>query len=364
MTDSDTSNELQQQVLEALRYLTPLTIVGGGSKSFLGRTTGRAQPVETGKHRGIVEYDPRELVLTARSGTPLSEIEAALNQAGQMLAFEPPHFGPIGTLDATLGGTIACGLSGPRRPYSGSARDFVLGCRMLNGRGEILRFGGQVMKNVAGYDVSRLMAGAYGTLGVMLELSLKVLPRPPASITVTHECSAAEAISSMSALLGKPYPVDAACYHGGSCHVRISGSEQGVKEARMKIPGDALADADTFWHALREHQLPFFERSSTLYRIVVKPATPPLEIAGSWLLDWGGAQRWLYSEEDAEAIRHRVAGIGGHVTVFRRGAQTEETSQPQIFQPLSGPLLAIHQRLKAGFDPKTLFNRGRFYENL
>ncbi len=361
MIVSDTSNELQQQVQEALRYLTPLTIVGGGSKSFLGRTTGRAQPVEIGKHRGIVEYDPRELVMTARSGTPLSEIESALDQAGQMLAFEPPHFGA----GATLGGTVACGLSGPRRPYSGAARDFVLGCRMLNGRGEILRFGGQVMKNVAGYDVSRLMAGAYGTLGVMLELSLKVLPRPPASITVTHECSPAEAITVMSTLLGKPYPVDAACHHGGSCHVRLSGSEQGVKEARTKIPGDTMPDADSFWHALREHQQAFFERRSTLYRIVVKPATPPLEIAGSWLLDWGGAQRWLYSDEDAESIRRRVAGVGGHVTVFRHGTQADETARPpQIFQPLSGPLLALHQRLKAGFDPKNLFNRGRLYAEL
>ena len=361
MTVSDNSTALQQQVLEALRYLTPLTIIGSGSKSFLAGTTGRAQAVDTCKHRGIVEYDPRELVMTARSGTPLSEIETALDRAGQMLAFEPPHFGA----GATLGGTIACGLSGPRRPDSGSARDFVLGCRMLNGRGEILRFGGQVMKNVAGYDVSRLMAGGYGTLGVMLELSLKVLPRPPASITVTHECSPAEAITNMSALLGKPYPVDAACYHGGSCHVRISGSEQGVREARTKIPGEVMPDAGAFWHALREHQLPFFNKSGTLYRIVVKPATPPLNIEGAWLLDWGGAQRWLFSDEDAASIRHRVAGVGGHVTVFRRGTQADETSQPtQIFQPLSGPLLAMHQRLKAGFDPKNLFNRGRLYAEL
>ena len=169
----------------------------------------------------------------------------------------------------------------------------------------------------------------------------------------------------MSALLGKPYPVDATCYHGGNCHVRISGSEQGVKEARTKIPGDLMPDADSFWHALREHQLPFFERRSTLYRIMVKPTTPPLEIAGSWLLDWGGAQRWLYSDENAESIRHRVAGVGGHVTVFRRGTQADEASRPsQIFQPLSGPLLAMHQRLKAGFDPKNLFNPGRIYTEL
>jgi glycolate oxidase FAD binding subunit len=355
MSDSDISSELQQQVLEALRYETPLAIVGGGSKSLLGRTAGRAQPVEIGNHRGIVEYDPRELVLTARNGTTLHEIEAALAEAGQMLAFEPPHFGDA----ATLGGTIACGLSGPRRPYSGSARDFVLGCQMLNGRGEILRFGGQVMKNVAGYDVSRLMAGAWGTLGILLEISLKVLPRPAASITVASECSAAEAITSMSGFLGKPYPVDGACYHGGRCHVRISGSAQAVQEARTKIPGDVVPDADKFWHALREHQLPFFKRSGVLYRVVVKPATPPVNIAGTWLLDWGGAQRWLYSDADAASIRRRVEEVGGHVTVFRGGNQANER-----FQPLPAPLLAIHQRLKASFDPKNIFNRGRLYTNL
>ena len=360
MIDSDISSELQQQVLEALRYETPLAITGGGSKSFLGRTAERAQPVDTGKHRGIVEYDPRELVLTARSGTTLREIEATLAAASQMLAFEPPHFGD----GATLGGTIACGLSGPRRPYSGSARDFVLGCHLLNGRGEILRFGGKVMKNVAGYDVSRLMAGAYGTLGILLEVSLKVLPRPAASITVAHECSATEAIASMSALLGKPYPVDGTCYDGELCHVRISGRAQAVMEARNKIPGDVVQNADAFWHALREHQLPFFQHPShsgkaALYRVVVKPATPPLNIEGAWLLDWGGAQRWLRSDEDAESIRHRVAGVGGHVTVFRGNNQSED-----MFQPLSAPLLAIHRRLKAGFDPKNIFNRGRMYADL
>jgi glycolate oxidase FAD binding subunit len=351
---SDLSTALQQQVLDAFHNGTPLNISGGSSKAFLGRAS-QGQAVDVTGHRGIVEYDPRELVLTARSGTPLQEIEAALAEAGQMLAFEPPHFGD----SATLGGTIACGLSGPRRPYSGSARDSVLGCKMLNGRGEILRFGGQVMKNVAGYDVSRLMVGAHGTLGMLLEISLKVLPRPAASITVTRVCSAAGAISSMSALLGKPLPVDGACFHGEQLYIRISGSAQAVQEARSKIAGDVLPDADAFWHALREHQLPFFMRHGALYRAVVKPAIPPLNIEGTWLLDWGGAQRWLYSNEDPASLRHRVASVGGHVTVFRGGAQAEE-----IFQPLSGPLLTIHQRLKTSFDPNNIFNRGRLYANL
>jgi glycolate oxidase FAD binding subunit len=353
-TDADISSVLQQQVLDAFHGKTPLNISGSGSKAFLGNP-GQGQALDVTGHRGMVEYDPRELVLTARSGTTLQELEAALAEAGQMLPFEPPHFGD----KATLGGTIACGLSGPRRPYSGAARDLVLGCKLLNGRGEILSFGGQVMKNVAGYDVSRLMVGAYGTLGVLLEISLKVLPRPPASITVASECSAAEAISSMSGLLGKPYPVDGACYHGERRYVRISGSAQAVKEARTKIPGEVITDADTFWHALKEHQLPFFQKSGTLYRVVVKPATPPLNIEGSWLLDWGGAQRWLFSNEDVASVRHRVAAHGGHVSIYRGNRPSEGK-----FQPLPATLLTLHKRIKASIDPENIFNRGRLYAEL
>lgn len=363
MDDRDISAALQQQVMHALQDATPLDIVGSGSKSFLGRVRHEMQ-IDVSAHRGIVEYDPSELVLTARCGTTLQEIEAALAEANQMLAFEPPHFGS----SATLGGTIACALSGPRRPYSGSARDFMLGCKLLNGRGEILSFGGQVMKNVAGYDVSRLMAGAYGTLGILLEISLKVLPRPPASITVARECSPAEAIEIMSALLRKPYPVDGACHHGDQCYVRISGSAQAVREARNKIPGDVIPDADALWHALREQALPFFlspmhQGKARLIRVMVKPATPPLQIDGSWLLDWGGAQRWLYGDEDIAAIRHRVKLAGGYATVFRDDDRAA-TDQAEMFQPLPAPMLNLHRRLKASFDPKSIFNRGRLYANL
>ena len=351
---NDHSTILQQQVQDALDTEIPLNITGSGSKSFLGNSTG-GQAINVCPHRGIVHYDPRELVITARSGTPLGDIKATLAEAEQMLAFEPPHFSD----SATLGGTLACALSGPRRPYSGSARDFVLGCQILNGRGEILRFGGQVMKNVAGYDVSRLMVGAFGTLGILLDISLKVLPCPAASVTVTRECSTSEAIESMSALLGKPYPVDGACYDGHYCHVRISGSTQAVKEARTKIPGDEMPNAETFWTALREHQLSFFEHTETLYRVMVKPATPCLPLEGSWLFDWGGAQRWLRSNEELANIRQCIEREGGHVSVFR-------SSNPSIerFHPLSPPLFALHQRLKSSFDPKSIFNRGRLYKNL
>ena len=350
---SDLSLDLQQQVLASIHDGVPLHIRAGNSKAFLSGHSPASRDLDVSAQRGIIEYDPRELVLTARSGTPLVELETVLAEAGQMLAFEPPHFGA----GATLGGTIACGLSGPRRPHSGAARDFVLGCKLLNGRGEILRFGGQVMKNVAGYDVSRLMTGAHGTLGVLLEVSLKVLPRPAASVTLSHECSASEAISYMSSLLALPYPVDGVCYDGEHCHVRISGSAQAVQDARNKIPGEVWPNAERYWEKLREHTLPFFQHHGTLYRVMVKPATLPLPIKGSWLLDWGGAQRWLYSDEDLATIRHQVALVGGHVSVFRGPATAR-------FQPLPTAALNLHRRIKAGFDPHNLFNRGALYAQL
>ena len=348
----DNRAALQQQVMDAIDTRTPLNICGNNTKSFLGRAS-QGETLSLAEHRGIIEYDPRELVLTARTGTPLTEIEATLAEAAQMLAFEPPHFGD----GATLGGTIACGLSGPRRPYAGAARDAVLGCQIINGRGEHLRFGGQVMKNVAGYDVSRLMVGAFGTLGVLLEVSLKVLPRPAASLTLIQECPQNEAIQRMSHLLSQPVPVDAACYHAGHCYLRIAGSEQAVRHAQKQLGGEPLKDSISFWHSLREHQLHFFLSDKPLYRVVVKPATPALNIAGEWLLDWGGAQRWLYSPEDIDTLRHKVAQAGGHITAFR-GADKE------IFQPLSAPMLTLHQRLKAGFDPANIFNRNRLYAGL
>lgn len=354
MADMDKTAALQQQVQDAISKRTPLNICGSDSKNFLGHAA-RGELLALSEHRGIVEYDPRELVLTARSGTPLAEIEATLAEAGQMLTFEPPYFGN----GATLGGTIACGLSGPRRPYAGAARDAVLGCKLINGRAEQLRFGGQVMKNVAGYDVSRLMVGAYGTLGVLLEISLKVLPRPAASLTLMHEGTADEAVGRMSRLLSQPMPVDAASHHAGHCYIRLSGSEQAVKHAQKQMGGDVLKESSPFWHSLREQQLPFFNSEKPLYRVMVKPATPPLNIPGEWLLDWGGAQRWLMSGEPFALIRERVAAAGGSVSLFRNGTRHDE-----VFSPLPAPLFNIHQRLKYSFDPQRIFNPDRMYAGL
>jgi glycolate oxidase FAD binding subunit len=351
---TDLSATLQQQVQDAVSHHTPLNIIGNNTKSFLGHAAHGA-PLSVAEHRGIVEYDPRELVLTARTGTPLAEIESALAEAGQMLTFEPPHFGER----ATLGGTIACGLSGPRRPYAGAARDAVLGCKLINGRGELLRFGGQVMKNVAGYDVSRLMVGAYGTLGVLLEISLKVLPRPAASLTLMHECPQAEAIQRMSHLLSQPLPVDGASYHAGHCYIRLAGSEQAVKHAQTQLGGEVLEKCTPFWHSLREQQLPFFHSKKSLYRVMVKPATPPIAIAGDWLIDWGGAQRWLVSDEPLESIRAQVKKLGGHVSLFRGNNAPKD-----IFTPLPVALFNIHRRLKESFDPYDIFNRERMYPGI
>ncbi len=354
------SEQLQSQVRRAIEEQMPLNIVAGNSKHFLGHPVqAKCRVLDVSAHCGIIEYNPCELVLTARAGTPLKEIEKVLAENGQMLPFEPPHFAG----GATLGGAIASGLSGPRRPYAGSARDLVLGSKLLNGRGEMLRFGGQVMKNVAGYDVSRLMVGAYGTLGVLLEISLKVLPLPAASMTHCYECSPEAAIHFMSGLLRRALPVDGACYYKGQCYVRISGSKQAVITASKEIPGEKLSKKTHFWQNLRDHQLSFFQTNTSLWRISCKPATMPITIKGitvsDWLLDWGGAQRWLVGDIEAGGVRDLVLSQGGHATYFRG-----INNNVDVFQPLSQPMLALQQRLKKSFDPQGLFNPGRMYAAL
>jgi glycolate oxidase FAD binding subunit len=355
MTSHDASGELQEIVGEANTTKTPLAIRGGGSKGFFGRSVaGTIDEVWVGGHQGVVNYEPTELVLTARAGTPLHEIESVLAEAGQMLPFEPPHFGP----KATLGGTLACGLSGPRRPYAGAARDFILGTRILNSRGEALSFGGEVMKNVAGYDVSRLMVGALGTLGILLEASLKVLPKPAQELTLEQELTTQEAIATMNAWACRPLPVSAACYDGERLYVRLSGAPAGVRAARTQVGGEQRQDGEAFWAALREHTQPFFSGATPLWRISVPALTPPLAVSGSWLLDWGGAQRWLRTEERPETIRRAATDAGGHATLFRGGDRTGE-----VFHPLAPGLARLHRQLKSAFDPNGLFNPQRMYRD-
>jgi glycolate oxidase FAD binding subunit len=352
----DIVENLSRTIKEAAKQKRPLCIRGGGTKDFYGGPV-HGYKLNTVDYRGIVAYEPTELVITARAGTPLAEIEAALREKGQMLAFEPPHFGP----GATLGGCIATGLSGPRRAYAGAARDFVLGVRILDGKGAELKFGGQVMKNVAGYDVSRLMAGSLGTLGVLLEVSLKVLPLPVSETTLLLKCGEAEAISLMNKWAAQPLPITATAYRGGDLGVRLSGARVAVDAAAGKIGGApvASAQAERFWTGIREHTDPFFAPSGPLWRLSVKSTTPPLDIPGQQLIEWGGALRWLKSYADAKSIRDAAARSGGHATLFRGGDKSAG-----VFQPLPPALMKLHRNLKQAFDPAGVLNPGRLYPDL
>jgi glycolate oxidase FAD binding subunit len=349
---NDQTNELRERVLIAAEAGTPLSIQGSGSKSFLGRAA-TGTPLDATGHEGIVNYQPKELVITARCGTRLADIEAALAEQGQALPFEPPRFGP----GATIGGTIACGLSGPARAYLGAARDLVLGTRVLNGRGEVLRFGGEVMKNVAGYDVSRLMSGAFGTLGLLLDVSIKVLPVPASNRTVSQQRTQKEALELMNRWAAKPLPVTATCYDGERLYVRLSGAETAVAQAARDIGGEPLAHAEIFWRdEIREQGHAFFAGEGSLWRLSVPQSAPPLELPGKQLIEWGGAQRWLHSGASAESIRAVVSRAGGHAGLFRGGDRSGE-----VFPPLPDALMALHRNLKRAFDPKGILNPGRMY---
>lgn len=349
--DTDDSHALLEQVNQALENATPLRIQGSNSKAFLGRIVG-GEIVDTRAHRGIVSYDPTELVITARCGTPLAELLQALDAAHQMLPCEPPAFGD----GATVGGMIACGLSGPRRPWSGSVRDFVLGTRVVTGLGQHLRFGGEVMKNVAGYDVSRLMAGSYGTLGLITEVSLKVLPKPRQSLSISLEMNSERALQNLAHWSQQPLPISAACHDGERLHLRLEGGEGSVAAARDRLGGEPLDS--TYWADLNEHHLGFFDEDQPLWRLSLPNNTAKLSLPGRQLIDWGGAQRWLKSDAEAPFIRQVVDEVGGHVTCYSHGL----IDSP--FQPLPVALMRYHQSLKQQLDPRGIFNPGRLYAEL
>ena len=349
---SDISTSLQQIVVDANNNKRALQIIGGNSKAFYGRTPS-GEPLKVSGHTGILNYEPTELVITARAGTPLSEIKKVLAENNQMLPFEPPGF----SASATLGGTIAGNFSGPRRPYVGAARDYVLGIKLLNGRGDILSFGGEVMKNVAGYDVSRLMCGALGTMGVLLEVSLKVLPRNEKEITLVKELDEQAALDALTGCCEKSIPLSASVYDGSRLYLRLCGTPNSVAMARQKIGGDDFDDDPSFWHKINEHTHPFFDSDLPLWRLSIAPHTPPLKIKGKCLIDWGGAQRWLLSDEAEENIFSSIQDIGGHAVLFRNGNRDQ-----QLFQPLQPKILALHRNLKQSFDPGGIFNPGRMYK--
>jgi glycolate dehydrogenase FAD-binding subunit len=369
--------QLAETVRAAASNQSPLCLRGGGSKDFYGGAL-RGESLSVSAYRGIIDYEPSELVITARAGTPLADIEAALSERGQMLVFEPPHFGALPSPPtprphagegsvvaaapqnriATLGGCIAAGLSGPRRAYAGAARDTVLGVRMLDGKGDDLRFGGQVMKNVAGFDVSRLLAGSLGTLGVMLEISLKVLPVPVAEATLCFEQTAADAIALMNEWAGKPLPLSATAWNDGKLYVRLSGASAAVEAAIKMLGGERIdaAGAQRYWQDIREHTAAFFKTTKPLWRLSLKSTTPPLNLPGTQLIEWNGALRWLATDANADTVREAAKFGGGHATLFRGGDKAAG-----VFQPLPPALMAIHRNLKRTFDPAGIFNPGRLY---
>lgn len=353
--DRDASDALLEQVNQAIQLALPLRIQGANSKAFLGREVA-GEVLDTRAHCGIVSYDPTELVITARAGTPLSVLNAALEQAGQMLPCEPPTYSDGGAGDATVGGMVAAGLSGPRRPWSGSVRDFVLGTRVITGLGKHLRFGGEVMKNVAGYDVSRLMAGSFGCLGLITEVSLKVLPRPRLCTSIALEMDSTTALARLAQWGQEPLPISAASHDGRVLRLRLEGGEGSVAAAHDRLGGESIDPA--YWRALNEHRLDFFTDGRPLWRLSLPVSTGALNLPGDQLIDWAGAQRWLKSDASASEIRRIVSAAGGHATCYSHGLDDSP------FHPLATPLLRYHRQLKAQLDPRGIFNPGRMYAEI
>ena len=343
----------QEKIKEAAERRAPLRIRGGGSKDFYGNAP-RGELLDTRSYAGIVAYEPTELVVTARCGTALSFLENALHEQGQFLPFEPPHFGP----EATFGGCIAAGLSGPRRASAGALRDFVLGVKIVDGRARVLSFGGQVMKNVAGYDVARLLAGSLGTLGLILEVSLKVLPRPPQELTLSLELPEDKALDAFNRWAGSPLPLSASAWRDGDLRLRLSGAPSAVRSAAKSIGGEVVdaAQAERFWSGIREHSDPYFAGETPLWRLSLPAHAAPLGLPGAQLVEWGGALRWLRTQADGATLRAAAARAGGHATLFRGGDRAAG-----VFAPLAPPMLRLHRELKAAFDPAGVFNRGRLH---
>ncbi len=353
--DKDISVELQQQVIAAGKSHQTLAIRGGDSKAFYGRQI-TGEPLEVATHCGVIDYHPSELVITARAGTPLEQIEQLLASDNQKLGFEPPLFSDT----ATLGGAVAAGISGSSRPYAGAVRHFVLGAKILSGRGEIMQFGGQVIKNVAGFDISRLMAGSMGCLGVILEVSLKVVPVAQLEQTLILDHPSGDAfITMMSKLSGQPLPITAAAWVAGKSRIRISGSEPGVEYARDKIGGELDGEGEKFWMDITNQTHSFFEREKIIIRTSLTPATQLFLGERNQLIDWGGAQRWFCADDVDQKLIDAVGVVGGHITRFRNADRIGE-----VFQPLPPEIMKLHHRLKLKFDPQRILNPGRMYEGL
>ncbi|MFX1680165.1 glycolate oxidase subunit GlcE [Mitsuaria sp. CC2] len=347
----------------------PVRLTGHGSKDFYGGPLGDAEPVSTLSLNGVMAYEPSELYVTAAAGTPVADVEALLAQHGQHLAFEPPRFvGAASGGTGTIGGMVASGLSGPARATAGAVRDHVLGLTMLDAKGELLHFGGTVMKNVAGYDVSRLMAGSMGVLGLIAQVTLKVLPQPVATATLRFEASQDKALLRMNRWGGQPLPISASAWWDGALVVRLSGTEAAVRAAIHKLGGSVIPEpmAAPFWRGLRDQCDEFFlgarravQGGATLWRIAVPSTTPAMPLHGEQLVEWGGAQRWVVTPMAPAQVRDVVAAAGGHATMFYASDKSAGT-----FSPLGPQLTRIHKELKRQFDPAGIFNPGRLYSDL
>ncbi len=364
---------LVERVQQARAARGTLCIRGGNTKAFYGGGP-RGEPLDMGVLCGISSYEPTELVVTVRAGTRLAELEATLAEQGQCLAFEPPRFASGGKDAATepargtVGGMVAAGLSGPSRPAVGAVRDHVLGLTLLNGKAEVLSFGGQVMKNVAGYDVSRVVAGSMGVLGAICEVSLKVLPLPAATATLRFEMDQASALQHLNQWAGRPLPLHASAWWQGLLVLRLSGAAAAVRAAVQSLGGELVPPelAAAFWEGLRDQRDEYFvnaraalDRGATLWRLSLPPATPPLALDGDCLIEWGGAQRWLSATLPAAQVRDAAAAAGGHATLFMGHDRSAG-----VFAPLKSPLDRIHRELKRAFDPDGVFNLGRMYPGL
>jgi len=345
---TDQSRLFCDRVKQACNNRTPLAITAGNSKSFYGRKV-KGEPLSLSEHRGILSYKASELVITARSGTLISEIEAVLDQQHQQLAFEPPCHNS----QATIGGAIGCGLSGPARAFSGAARDFVLGTKIINGKGELLEFGGQVMKNVAGYDISRLMTGAQGTLGIILEVSLKVLPKAEAETTLAFETDAGQGHKMLRRWLQDGHPVTASSHYQGVLSVRLSSTENSIRQAHSEMGGEITPNS--LWQQLRDQTHPCFQQDN-LWRLSV-PASTALHDDENQLIEWGGGLRWKASNNE---LFEKARRLHGHATRYAMKAGSSD----RIFQPLQPGMLAIHKRIKNALDPNNILNPGRLYQEL
>jgi glycolate oxidase FAD binding subunit len=356
----DISEKLQKQIIDAVRDNQALQIIGNNTKAFYGRKDNdqsetRTLPLHVAEHSGILDYQPTELTVTARAGTPLSEIIGVLAEHQQMLPFEPPVFDGR----ATLGGCVASAMAGPRRPWTGAVRDYLIGTRILTGEGKEIRLGGKVMKNVAGYDLFRPMAGALGTLGLMLDITLKLLPLPEQEVSYCMDTDADSMQQILRDLRRRSMPVSGASYHNEQFLLRLSGSISSIDDATNYLPAEMKETGMDYWQELNEHRLSFFDDKRPLYRLVVPAASPYETISGECSTDWGGALRWIKTSLQFDEVQQQTGELGGTASIYRNATVGEE-----VFSPLAAQLLDLHKRIKKVMDPAGILNPGRLYRDL